>query len=100
MSGAICGLAGGLFAGLFVQFGVTSFPVETSISVVTIAVIGGVGSVIGPVLGALWVIGLPAVFGDDPNIALLTSGIGLLVLLMYFPGGLDRDRLPRAATGS
>ena len=88
ISGAICGLAGGLFAGLFVQFGVTSFPVETSISVVTIAVIGGLGSVIGPVLGALWVIGLPAAFGDDPNIALLTSGIGLLFLLMYFPGGL------------
>jgi ABC-type branched-subunit amino acid transport system ATPase component/ABC-type branched-subunit amino acid transport system permease subunit len=88
ISGAICGLAGGLFAGLFVQFGVTSFPVETSISVVTIAVIGGLGSVVGPVLGALWVIGLPAAFGDDPNIALLTSGIGLLFLLMYFPGGL------------
>ena len=34
------------------QFGVTSFPVETSISVVTIAVIGGLGSVIGPVLRA------------------------------------------------
>ena len=88
ISGAICGLAGGLFAGLFVQFGVTSFPVETSISVVTIAVIGGLGSVIGPVLGALWVIGLPAAFGDDPNVALLTSGVGLLFLLMYFPGGL------------
>ena len=99
LSGAICGLAGGLFAGLFVQFGVTSFPVDTSISVVTIAVIGGVGTTIGPVLGALWVIGLPAIFGDDPNIALLTSGVGLLVLLMYFPGGLAgilysfRDRL-------
>ncbi len=88
VSGAICGLAGGLFAGLFVQFGVSSFPVDTSISVVTIAVIGGVGTTIGPVLGALWVIGLPAIFGDDPNIALLTSGVGLLVLLMYFPGGL------------
>ena len=88
ISGAICGLAGGLFAGLFVQFGISSFPVETSISVVTIAVIGGLGSVIGPVLGALWVIGLPAAFGNDPNIALLTSGIGLLFLLMYFPGGL------------
>ena len=31
ISGAMCGLAGGLLAGLFVQFAATSFPVDTSI---------------------------------------------------------------------
>jgi ABC-type branched-subunit amino acid transport system ATPase component len=51
-------------------------------------VIGGLGSVMGAVLGAIWVIGLPALFGDSPQVSLATSGIGLLVLLMYFPGGL------------
>ena len=88
ISGGLCGLAGGLFAGLLIQFGVADFPVETSISVVTIAVIGGLGSIFGPLLGALWVIGLPAIFGNDPNVALLTSGLGLLLLLMYFPAGI------------
>ena len=51
-------------------------------------VIGGLGSVAGPVLGALWVIGLPAFFPDNDLVPLLTSSIGLLVLLLYFPGGL------------
>ena len=88
ISGAMCGLAGGLLAGLFVQFDSNSFPVDASIQVVAIAVIGGLGSVAGPLLGALYVIGVPAIFGSDPNVGLATSGIGLLVLLMYFPGGL------------
>ena len=34
------------------------------------------------------IVGLPAFFPDSPEVALLTSGVGLLVLLLYFPGGL------------
>jgi len=55
---------------------------------VAIVVIGGLGSVAGTVLGAAWVIGLPAFFPDNDLVPLLTSSIGLLVLLLYFPGGL------------
>jgi ABC-type branched-subunit amino acid transport system ATPase component len=51
-------------------------------------VIGGLGSVGGAVLGALYTIGLPAVFGDSLAIGVATSGIGLLALLLYAPGGL------------
>lgn len=88
VGGAIAGVAGGLLAGLLVQFDFTAFSVELSLRVVSIAVIGGLASVAGAVLGALWVVGLPALFGDSQEIRLLTSGIGLLVLLMYFPSGL------------
>jgi ABC-type branched-subunit amino acid transport system ATPase component/ABC-type branched-subunit amino acid transport system permease subunit len=88
IGGAIAGVAGGLLAGLLVQFDSTAFDVEQSLRVVSIVVIGGLASVAGAVLGALWVIGLPALIGDSQEIRLLTSGIGLLVLLMYFPGGL------------
>ncbi|NUS53894.1 MAG: ATP-binding cassette domain-containing protein, partial [Streptomycetaceae bacterium] len=42
----------------------------------------------GPVLGAVWVIGLPAFFPDNELVPLFASSLGLLVLLMYFPGGL------------
>ena len=55
---------------------------------VSIVVIGGLGSVAGPILGAMWVIGLPAFFPGNELVPLLTSSIGLLVLLLYFPGGL------------
>ena len=64
LSGALAGLAGALFAGLQVQFGTDAFPPAESLRVVAIAVIGGLSSIPGAVLGALWVIGLPAIVGD------------------------------------
>ena len=88
ISGTLAGLAGGLLAGLFVTFGPERFTATESLQVIAIAVIGGLASILGTVLGALWVVGLPALFSDSTNVALLTSGAGLLVLLLFFPRGL------------
>ena len=51
------------------------------------AVIGGLGSLTGAVVGALWVIGLPAFWPDNDLVPLFTSSIGLLIILLYIPGG-------------
>jgi ABC-type branched-subunit amino acid transport system ATPase component/ABC-type branched-subunit amino acid transport system permease subunit len=88
ISGTLAGLAGGLLAGLFVTFGPERFTATESLQVIAIAVIGGLASIPGTVLGALWVVGLPAAFSNSTNVALLTSGAGLLVLLLFFPRGL------------
>ena len=89
ISGALAGLAGSTLGGLFVTIQFNElFDVGASFAVVSIAVIGGVGSVAGPVLGSLWVVGLPAIWPDNSIVPLLTSSVGLLLLLMYFPGGL------------
>lgn len=88
LAGGLASLAGGLLAGLQIQFGDALFPPQESLRIVSIAVIGGVASVLGAVLGALWVVALPVLVGDTAEIRLLTSGVGLLILLMYFPGGL------------
>lgn len=61
------------------------------------------GGLAGAVLGALWVIGLPVLLGDTRELELFTSGAGLLLVLMYLPGGLiqlvhwGRDALLRLA---
>ncbi|WP_419924797.1 ABC transporter permease subunit [Candidatus Poriferisocius sp.] len=88
VAGALAGLAGGLIAGLWVQFGPGAFDPDESLRVVAVAVIGGLSSAWGAVLGALWVIGLPALFEDAEEVQLLASGVGLLILLMYLPAGL------------
>jgi len=88
VSGALAGLAGALFAGLQVQFGTDAFPPAESLRVVAITVIGGLASIPGAVIGALWVVGLPAIVGDTATARLLTSGAGVLILLLYFPRGL------------
>ena len=89
LAGALAGFGGALLGGLLSTISVNEvFTVGDSLQVVSIAVIGGVGSVAGPILGSLWVIGIPAFWPSSDLVPLLTSSIGLLVLLMYFPGGL------------
>jgi len=62
-------------------------------------VIGGLASVTGAVLGALFVVGIPVLFGNNSNVALLTGGAGILAVVLFFPGGLaqvltdTRDRI-------
>ena len=88
VAGGVAALAGGLLGGLRVQFGADAFSPDESLRVVAMTVIGGLGSIGGAVLGAAYVIGLPALFNNNQTVGLLTSGIGLLVLLLYFPGGI------------
>ena len=110
VAGGIAALGGGLLAGLFVQFDAEAFGPEESLQIVAMVVIGGLGSVAGPLLGAAYVVGLPGLLGASGTVALLTSSIGLLVLLLYLPSGLvgvvhaardsllrwAHDRLPEA----
>ncbi|MBV8236449.1 MAG: ABC transporter, partial [Acidimicrobiia bacterium] len=101
ISGAIAGLAGGLLAGLYVTFGPDRFGAGESLQAVAMVVIGGLASVSGAVLGALFVVGIPVLFSNNSNVGLLTGGVGILAVLLFFPGGLAeiltdlRDRLVR-----
>ena len=91
VAGGIAAYAGGLLVTLVPSLQPhVLFRASESIVVVATAIIGGLGSVAGPILGALWVRGIPQATPDklDDLVRLLTSNIGLLVLLMYFPGGL------------
>ena len=69
-----------------------------SILVLSMVVIGGLGSVEGAVLGALYLVGLPAALGSTSTIQFITSGFGVLVFLLYLPGGLA-ELLHRAGDG-
>ena len=88
VAGALAALCGALLGGLRVQFGADAFPPDDSLRIVAMTVIGGLGSIGGAILGAVYVIGLPALFGNNATVGLATSGIGLLILLLYLPGGL------------
>lgn len=88
VAAGLAAVAGGLLAGLIVQIRVDAFSPALSLQVVAMTIIGGLGSVAGAVLGAVWMLGLPALLGDSAEVRALTSGAGLLVLLLYLPGGL------------
>lgn len=103
ISGSIAAVGGFFYGGLLVNFadrpGSSTFGPEESLALVAMVVFGGVTTVTGAVLGAVWVRGMPHLFGS--NIGLLSSGLGLLVILLLVPGGLAslafnlRDRVSR-----
>lgn len=103
LSGMIAALGGYLYGGLLVNFSSSTFGPVESLNLLSMVIFGGVTSVTGAVLGALWVRGIPFFFGS--NIGLISSGAGLLVVLLLLPGGLAsllfrlRDRIVERLTG-
>jgi ABC-type branched-subunit amino acid transport system ATPase component/ABC-type branched-subunit amino acid transport system permease subunit len=92
LGGFIVGLGGAILGGLVVTIGYSErfFRVEDSLALVAMAVIGGLGSRAGAVIGAIWVVGLPAFWPSNNLVPLLTSSIGLLIVLLYIPGGFTQ----------
>lgn len=91
LSGFVAAFAGVLFAAHQHAVSPTAFGPEQSINVFLMAVIGGLGSVSGVLLGALYFATVNVVLGDVVPIAVrqfLASGVGVLVVLLFFPGGL------------
>jgi ABC-type branched-subunit amino acid transport system ATPase component/ABC-type branched-subunit amino acid transport system permease subunit len=92
LGGFLAGLGGAILGGLVVTVGYTEryFTVSDSLALVAMAVIGGLGGRAGAVIGALWVVGLPAFWPQNNLVPLLTSSIGLLIILLYIPGGFTQ----------
>lgn len=104
LSAAAAGLAGGLFAPLSGFVTPDTFSFMQSILFVLVVVVGGAGTVAGPVVGALIVGALPEILASLEAYRLLLFGAMLLVVLWVAPEGavglarqILRRRLPRPA---
>jgi branched-chain amino acid transport system permease protein len=88
ISTMIAGLAGCLYAHfvLFVTPG--DFPIMLSISYIVMAVLGGLGTLRGPVLGAIILTIIPEFFRFIQNYRLLIYGLILVIVLMFEPQGI------------
>ncbi len=85
---ALAGAAGALYAQHFKFIGPDSFGFVESITVLSMVVVGGIGSVVGVTVAAAVLSALPAWFQVIGDYKLLVYG-GLLFLMMRFaPGGL------------
>ncbi|MEW6255362.1 MAG: branched-chain amino acid ABC transporter ATP-binding protein/permease [Pseudomonadota bacterium] len=88
LSAALAGLAGAVFAPLLMFISPGSFPFSQSILFLFAVVLGGAGTVLGPVIGALVVAGLPELLSDLAEYRLLIFGALLLGVLWIAPEGL------------
>ncbi|MBW3560954.1 MAG: ABC transporter permease [Actinobacteria bacterium] len=85
VSGFLASLAGFLYLMNQTSLNAQAFPVETSLLLFSAVVIGGLGSVPGAVIGALYLRGIQFF---APPLQLLSTSFGLLLILMFAPGGL------------
>ncbi|HVW30954.1 MAG TPA: ATP-binding cassette domain-containing protein, partial [Acidimicrobiia bacterium] len=87
LAGVIAGAAGALHATLLAGIGYETWPVSSSILVFSMAVIGGISSLSGTLVG----VGLvQALILAVPRLALVFTGTALLVVLYAAPGGIGQ----------
>jgi branched-chain amino acid transport system permease protein len=99
-SGAFAGIAGAAYAHYltFIDPGVFGFSVSESLLIMVI--LGGAGTIWGPILGAVLFTALPELLRMAPDIRSLLYGILLLVVVLLWPGGMGRFFGRRQAVGS
>ena len=88
LSGALTGVAGALFTPLNLFISPSSFPFFQSILFILAVVVGGSGTLWGPVLGALVIVLLPEMLSDFAEYRLLLFGALLLGVLWIAPRGI------------
>lgn len=99
LSGAVAGVAGGLYILVLTAAGFGSFQPTLSLEVFSMAVIGGLGSIGGVLLGVFSLRLLEQLLSGELRLAV--TGAGLLLVLLVLPGGLGgavaslRDRALR-----
>ena len=88
LSALLTGLAGALLSPLLMFINPESFPFSQSILFVLAVIVGGSGTLFGPVLGALLIVLVPELLSDFAEYRLLIFSVLLLVVLWIAPNGL------------
>ncbi len=85
---AFSGLAGAIFAARLGSIFPHSFALLISINVLSLIIVGGMGSLPGVVVGALVLVGLPELLREFAEYRLLLYGVLLIAMMVRRPEGL------------
>ncbi|MBX6352509.1 MAG: branched-chain amino acid ABC transporter permease [Thermoflavifilum sp.] len=88
LSTAFAGVAGALFAGYMGYLGPDVTSINMTFNMLLYLLIGGIGSIAGPLLGALIVSFLTQFLQIFQDYQMLIFGPVLVLLIIFFPGGL------------
>lgn len=88
ISGFIAGVAGGLYAFVFGVVAPTLMGLGPMTLLVTMLVVGGLGTVMGPIVGTLIIASVQAQLEEWPEVRLMFLGAILLVMILAWPRGL------------
>jgi len=95
LSAALMGLAGAFYAHLVGYLGPESFDLNRSVEALVMAIIGGLGTLVGPLLGSLLFTYLPERLQLFAEYQFIVYGALLLLSFILLPRGLAGLFLPR-----
>ena len=87
ISTAIAGLAGAFYAHLVGYLGPDSFTIQRSVEVLVMAIVGGIGTIVGPILGAMLFSWLPEKLQAFAAWQFMVYGLILMGVFLLFRKG-------------
>jgi branched-chain amino acid transport system permease protein len=85
---AFAGLAGAIFSTRIASIFPASFQLIISINALSLIIVGGIGSLPGVVVGALFLVGLPELLREFQEYRLLMYGAVLIAMMLVRPEGI------------
>ncbi len=96
-SAVLAGLAGCLSAHVSSFIGPNEYGFEPAVTILSFALLGGIGNPLAPVLGA-WVLTLlPELLRGVSDLRLVLNGLIIVVAVLFLPNGLLAVRMKRRA---
>ena len=88
IASAIAGLAGGFYAHYISFIDPTSFNYNKSIQIMSMAILGGMGSIPGSIIGAIVLTALPELLRDFVLLRQVLYGVVIIIMVLFRPAGL------------
>ncbi len=88
VSGFAAGLSGAITAHMYSYINHETFNTQISVLALTMVILGGLGNIVGAILGAVALIGLPELFRGLAEYRMLVYGLVLLLLVRFRPQGV------------
>ncbi len=88
LGAAIAGLAGALNAHLTFFIGPGEYGFDRAVEILTMAILGGIGNLTGPVAGAVILTLLPELLRAFKDFRLVINGFILVLIVLFLPSGI------------
>ena len=95
VSAAIAGVAGALNAHFSYIIGPNEFGFERAVSILSYAILGGISTPLGPVLGAFLLTALPEALRSLQDFRLVFNGLIIVLVVIFLPKGILGFRVRR-----
>jgi branched-chain amino acid transport system permease protein len=88
MSSALAGAAGCFYAPFVGTLVPDAFVITESFTILAMVIVGGMGTLVGPVFGAILLTILPELLRGIGDLRLIVYGVAVTLVVLFMPGGL------------